>query len=193
MGEALDHLLRWLAPDEERAGERYEMCRRKLIQFFEHEGCSFPEELADQTLDRVARRLAEGEVILTENPLVYCLGVARNVAREYWRSPERRKTAPLESLSPREIFESSATLEQAKKNELEQARRMECLTQCLQRLSPEESGLIKEYYHDDKRAEIDNRKKMAEQLGLSPVGLRARAHRIRQKLEQWVKACVKRG
>jgi DNA-directed RNA polymerase specialized sigma24 family protein len=194
IGEDLDHLLRWLALDPGQSGQRYEKLRWKLIEFFEYKGCDIPEELADRTLDRVARRLAEGEVILNENPIVYCLGVARKVLLEYWRSPERRKKVQMESLSPRENFtiDSRSAQEQAEDDELIMARRLECLTQCLRLLSPEDCRLIKQYYHDDRQAQTENRKLMAERLGLAHVGLRTKAHRIRRRLERCVKACVKR-
>jgi len=191
-GDEFDHLLRWLDSDPERAGERYKKLHRKLTEFLGHRDCTCPEDLADRTLDRVARRLAEGEAIRAEEPMAYCLGVARNVRREYWRSPER-KNESLEGLPPHEnsAIEAFAALP-AKEDPGEIDRRLECLTECLNRLSPESRAFIEDYYRDNWHTQIENRKRMAERLGLKHTGLRARAHRIRRELEECVKACSKR-
>ena len=75
--EAFDQLLAALDADRERAGHQYEIVRRKLLKFFEFHGSDAPEEHADETINRVARKLAEGERV--ENFNGYCLGVARRV------------------------------------------------------------------------------------------------------------------
>jgi hypothetical protein len=41
-------------------GEGYEDLRRTLIRFFEWRGAPFPEEHADVSLNRIARKLDEG-------------------------------------------------------------------------------------------------------------------------------------
>ena len=56
--EAFARLLAALDPDRERAGLRYENIRRKLIEFFEARGSNSPADNADETINRVARRLA---------------------------------------------------------------------------------------------------------------------------------------
>jgi hypothetical protein len=55
--EAFDALLLNLDPDPERAGARVEHLRRALITFFECRGSAAPEELTDDTMNRVARPL----------------------------------------------------------------------------------------------------------------------------------------
>src|SRR2546430_9912870 len=52
--------------------------------------CAHPEDLADEVLDRVARRLNEGEQV--ERPISYTLGVARRVLIETKR---KELAAPL--------------------------------------------------------------------------------------------------
>src|SRR5215216_8153127 len=73
--EAFDKLLTALGEDQESAAEKYLEIRSNLVRFFEWRGCPFPEDHADETINRVARRLFEGEQI--ENPSGYCMGVAR--------------------------------------------------------------------------------------------------------------------
>ncbi len=54
-----DALLRRLDADRNRAGEKYEEVRWKLVRFFQWNSCLAAEELVDETLNRVAERLAE--------------------------------------------------------------------------------------------------------------------------------------
>jgi RNA polymerase sigma factor (sigma-70 family) len=190
-GEALDCLLRWLSPDPEGAGQRYEILQRKLTQFFEKKHCFFPEELADRTLDIVARRLAAGEVIRAENPMVYCRGVAEKVRLEHFRSRER-KIVPLEDLPPNESY-NIESLPARLEEEREMERQSECLTECLNKLPPEDRRLIEEYYRGDWQAQIESRMAMAARLGITPTGLRTRAHRIRDRLRQCGERCLERG
>src|SRR5271154_647155 len=82
-GKGNEHLSRLLAklnPDPERAGMTYEELRRRLILFFRLKRPHEAEDLADQVLDRVARRLSEG--VEMERIEFYSLGVARFVLRE---------------------------------------------------------------------------------------------------------------
>ncbi|HKP37054.1 MAG TPA: hypothetical protein VJT71_09355, partial [Pyrinomonadaceae bacterium] len=56
--EDFDRLLAWLDADRERAGVIYEKIRWRLITIFAARNCVTPEDLADETLDRVARKVA---------------------------------------------------------------------------------------------------------------------------------------
>src|SRR6266480_7044567 len=94
--EAFDRLLASMGGDRESAGEQYLETRSKLVRFFEWRGCPFPEDHADETINRVARRLAEGETIL--NPAGYCFGVARMLLLEINKASLRQQQA-LEELS----------------------------------------------------------------------------------------------
>ena len=58
-GEGFDRLLAVLDPDRDEAGRRYDLFRRKLVRFFEWKGAPWPDELADETLDRFLLRLRE--------------------------------------------------------------------------------------------------------------------------------------
>jgi DNA-directed RNA polymerase specialized sigma24 family protein len=57
--------------------------RGRLVRFFEWRGAQVPEDLADETLERVARKLAVGTPI--DDLRKYIFGVARFVAREALR------------------------------------------------------------------------------------------------------------
>src|SRR5712691_11443561 len=85
--EDFDRLLRWLDTDAERAGLIYEKIRWRLIAILASRACAFPEELADETIDRVARRVADIEATYVGDKAIYFLGVMNNVHHEYLKRP----------------------------------------------------------------------------------------------------------
>src|ERR1044071_418476 len=68
--EAFDRLLTTFGADRARRAEKYLEVRSNLVRFFEWRGCPFPEDHADETINRAAKRLVEGEQIA--NPSGYC-------------------------------------------------------------------------------------------------------------------------
>src|SRR6185369_2835428 len=82
-----DRLLSWLDADRERAGLLYEKIRWRLVTILASRGCVLAEELADETIDRVARRVADIEQIYVGDKAIYFLGVMTNVHHEYLRRP----------------------------------------------------------------------------------------------------------
>jgi RNA polymerase sigma factor (sigma-70 family) len=181
--ERFGSLLVALDVDRERAGERYEDLRRTLIRFFGWRNAPFPEEHADEALNRVARKLDEG-IEIRDLPS-YCYEVARLVFLEAVKANDGRRD-PLPSdyeNTPEPDSGADAT---------EQEVRLDCLDECLRDLPADSRQLIVEYYRDDKRGRIDGRKTLAAQLGLQREALANRAQRVRQKLEQCVNRCVRK-
>ena len=150
--------------------------RRRLIKFFEWRGAFFPEELADETLNRTARKIDEGEEI-EKNVTALALGVAHFVFLETTKHPNNRRT-PLEDLIP-----VAAPPDQGGEDD---DLRAVYLRECLRGLSKENRELIIEYYGEEGRAKIEDRKALAEKLGISLNALFSRAKRIRDRLEQCV-------
>lgn len=188
---AFSRLLAWLAADQEQAVEKYLRIREKLCIFFEHRGCSFPEELTDKTLDRVARKLESGEEIQVSEQASYCYGIARNILKEYWREPSRSSVS-LDS----EVSASDPCLTVANKNaalvdEEEKESNFRHLEFCLNKLSLEDRKLILEYYEGDHRDRINNRQQISSKLGIPPGTLRIRALRIREQLCDCMKRCTR--
>jgi len=165
-------LLASFGADRQSAGQQYLEARGKLVRFFEWRGCPFPEDHADETFDRVARKLAEGQTIL--NPAGYCFGVARMLLLEINKEGLRQQQKLRESLG------STITAKQSDESET----LIDRLRQCLQQLSPDDRELILQYYHGEKGVKIDCRKKLAERLGVSTNTLRMRALRIRENLQR---------
>lgn len=171
--EAFDSLLGWLAPDRERAAKRYEEIRRRLIRFFVGRKCADADDLADETLNRVARKVQEGLVYVGDTA-PYFYGVAHNVYLEY----VRKKPAVPPPPPPR----PSAEVE----------REHACLDQCLQTLPDRSRELIREFYQEEKRAKIEHRKRLAARLGITTNALCIKAHRIRVALLECVQQCLGR-
>ena len=81
--QAFDGLLALLGSDRDQAAARYLEIRRNLVRLFEWRGCSTPEEYADETINRCARKIGDGEVI--RDPGTYCVGIARMLLLEMSR------------------------------------------------------------------------------------------------------------
>jgi DNA-directed RNA polymerase specialized sigma24 family protein len=178
--DAFDKLLAALAPDRESAGEKYLELRGHLIRLFEWRGCPFPEDHADETVNRVARKIAEGEMI--REPAHYAVGVARMLLLEIRKDQVKQRSA-LGELSDAE----TATYEF---EELDP--RVACLERCLQSLSPENRELILHYYQGEKGAKIENRKKLTDRFEIPINTLRMRALRLREKLQSCVENCLQK-
>lgn len=178
--EAFDKLLATLGPDRESAGSKYLEVRSNLIRFFEWRGCAFPEDHADETINRVAKRVAEGEEI--RNPTCYFLGAARMLLLEIHK--ERAKE--------RQALSELANAETASYEFEELEPRVECLERCLASLSAENRELILQYYHGEKGEKIETRKRLSERFGMQINALRMRAVRLREKLLLCVSDCLKK-
>ena len=76
--EAFDGLLTSLGPDRDAAADRYLEIRRNLVRLFEWRGCATPDEYADETINRCAKKISEGEQI--RDVSTYCIGIARSYA-----------------------------------------------------------------------------------------------------------------
>jgi DNA-directed RNA polymerase specialized sigma24 family protein len=170
--EAFAKFLACLDPDPARAGEKYEALREALAKILDWRGALFPEELVDETFNRVARKLEEGETI-SDLP-TYCHGVARLVFLQSMEQPGNKQVG-LEELSMVAIPEPDVS----------DARR-ECLNHCLSQLPAKNRELIIEYYRKEGQQKSDHRVSMAERLGIPLNALRSRAQRIRGKLERCI-------
>lgn len=170
--EDFDRLLQWLDPDPDRAGQLYEKIRWRLVAILASRGCRTPEELADETIDRVARRVADIRDSYVGERAIYFLGVMNNVHHEYLKRP------PL----PR-LVETDDHMEVKEGLHL-------CLERCLDKLAPHARQLIERYYAEDRSAKINLRKRIAREFGISAGNLRLRALRIRATLQTCIEQCL---
>jgi RNA polymerase sigma factor (sigma-70 family) len=177
--KAFDKLLQHLGSNREEAGKEYEIMRVKLVRFFEWRGCDAADFRADQTIDRVMRRIDEGQVI--SNLMGYVYGVAKLVSKEVIREKDRMESLSDDPSSPADSPQTSSE---------ETDRRFACFDQCMATLSSDARELIIKYYQEEKHAKIVGRKQLAEQLGIPLNALRIRVHRIRKTLEECIQNCL---
>jgi DNA-directed RNA polymerase specialized sigma24 family protein len=170
--DAFDRMLAWLDSDRNQAGRRYESIRLRLIKIFACRGCKEPEDLADETINRVARKIHEISEDYAGDPAHYFYGVAIKVHLEYVRVKP--------AATPPPQVEIDTDLE----------RQHECLDRCLRTLPPQSRDLVLGYYREERQAKIDHRKELAAQFGIAVNALRIRAHRIRTSLQDCVTKCL---
>ena len=168
---AFDSLLACLDSDRDIAADRYLRMRRDLVRLFEWRGCSTPDDYADETINRCARKIQQGEEI--RDVATYSIGVARMLLREMCRDRSRQARSLDETPEPRAWPEMRSDVE----------HRVEALKLSLDELSQDDRFLILNYYQGEKSDKIKTRKMLSELLGIGPSTLRMRAMRIREKLQ----------
>lgn len=178
--EGFEALLAQLDPDREKAGERYETIRRKLVRLFEWRGCDGAEDLADETINRVARRMAEGIELKSSDPYGYFCGVAHLVYKEVLRRSSREHRALESGEWPPPIY--------VPEDEEPSDRRLDCLRHCLAKVPQDQRDLLLRYHQGENN--IRNRKTLASELGVPLNALRIRVHRVRRKVEACVHGCL---
>jgi DNA-directed RNA polymerase specialized sigma24 family protein len=171
--EKFASFLDWLSPDRDTAGEEYERLRFRLCTFFAQRQCSFADELADETINRVILKSAEEKI---ENKIAYCYGVARNVYRESLRKEQTHLDIDEVAIAAKAPEEPSFS--------------RECLDDCLEKLSPDSRNLLLDYFSEAKLAKIELRRRISESLQLTQTALRMKVMRTKQKLKICVQECM---
>jgi DNA-directed RNA polymerase specialized sigma24 family protein len=172
--ESFEALLRWLHPDREQAGKRYEDVRNRLIKIFGSRGCAEPDVLADETINRVARRVKEISQTYTGDPALYFYGVANKIHME-----QLRKQKPIERLPPvpdMDDYEAEYV----------------CLEGCIGHLPARSRDLVLQYYEHEQQDKIIQHQRLAERFGIGLNALRIRAHRARLVLRKCIINCLEK-
>jgi len=147
-----------------------------LIRIFVSKGFSDAEDLGDETINRVMKKLPEIRDTYVGEPVRYFHGVARFIIREVIRRKEVAvEVVPEAPLEPEDHSDE-----------------YDCLIKCLRFLPADKGELILDYYIYDGRDKIVQHRRMAEELGVSEGALRGRAHHIRGTLENCIKQCIER-
>jgi RNA polymerase sigma factor (sigma-70 family) len=180
--ETLDAFLRWLGRENISGADKYEEVRKKLILLFRCRGCSNPEDLADETIDRTARAVLKKDFTYVGDPIAYFRGVARNV---YLESQRKHRIFAEESIS-----EAHPELRAPEDQTQEEEIKSDCLERCLNALHPSKRGLLLRYYQNDKRAKIDDRQRLAEDEGIGVNTLRIQVFRLRNTVRVCVERCL---
>ena len=171
--EAFDALLAWFNPDRDIAAQQYETIRAGLIRIFAAKGFSDAEDLADETIDRVIKRLPDIKDSYVGDRARYFHGVSRFVIKE----AIRRKEVTIEVTPVAVIRITNESVE------------FVCLRRCLQFLAQEKGELILDYHVYEGEDKVEQHEIMAQELGISKGALRNRTHQIRVTLEECVLKC----
>jgi DNA-directed RNA polymerase specialized sigma24 family protein len=182
---AFTRLLAWLDDGADSNGERYLEMRRRLVSYFDQRHRPAADELADETLNRIGRTLAQTGVIVTRPPARYCYVVAKFVLLEDFR--RERRHVPLDETRNADVARVGSDDELTVREQ-----RLDCLDRCLEDLKPEQRELIVEYYADARRQRIERRRGLAKRLGITMNALGIRAWRIRDGLMACVETCRRR-
>ena len=180
--ESFDRLMNWLHPNRDEAGQEYQRIRALLIKNFQSHGCSYPDKLADATMDRAAQTLTTEKI---ENWVGEKERYFYRVA--YYIVLEERDKGLQETQMP-DGFDFTNPDEE---EDLE--LKLHCLEKCLLKLSTAKSELIVKYYRGKRAIKIKNREELAQELKLNLPGLRVRALRIRRELRTCIERCLEKS
>jgi RNA polymerase sigma factor (sigma-70 family) len=184
--EQFNGLLKRLDGRRDRAGEEYEGLRWKLVKFFQWNSCSAAEDLADETLNRVARKLQGGdeEILDVEG---FTWGVAKRIRQEGQKRDG--KTIRFSEIADDNFASDAGASLDGIHKKIQSQKERRCLGDCLGRLPAQEQKLFLAY-RLDKAHYVETRRKLAERFGLTPGALRVRIIRLREKLEKCVGRCL---
>lgn len=171
--ESFDSLLDWLDQDRDKAAQQYEVIRCGLIRIFASNGLTDAEHYADETVDRVIKRLPDIRDTYVDAPVKYFHGVARNIILE----AGRRREIVTDVLPERLIKPGNRDM-------------IDCLNRCLRLLPADKQDLILDYHLYDGRDKVVHHKQMADELSISVGALRTRAHHVRTALEDCILNCL---
>ena len=178
---AFDKLLDQFSADRDEAAVQYDLTRRKVVRYFEWRSVRAADACADETMDRVARRLDEGKKI--DKLMAYIFATAHHIHQEVLKAESERGAIPMEDAP-------LAYLQQKEPEIVDPDVRLICFDRCLTELGDENQKLILGYYEGEGRAKIDNRLALAKKLKIPLNALRIRVHRIKRALEDCIADCL---
>jgi len=170
--ETFEKLLNWLDPDRDKAGEKYEKIRHRLIRIFTCRGCSDAEDLADESINVVASKVDSLIETYKGDPALFFYGVAKNIYHEHFK-----KKPPPPLPPPPDVTHVE--------------RECSCLEDCLrQQLALPERDLVLRYHDKEKQEKIRLRKQIAAEMGITLNALRIRVHHIHARLRPCIEQCL---
>jgi RNA polymerase sigma factor (sigma-70 family) len=147
-------------------------------------GTTFPEDLADEAINRIAQKMTQYEVLgeVINNIQSFALGVARYVYQEHLRY--QNITVPLETDNIKIPVDN---------NEDEKLKliRSNCFEHCMSKLPSEDREVITKYYQQLGK-DSEARRELAVKLDISINNLRVRVLNIRQRLSKCIEKCVEK-
>jgi len=177
--DEFEELLLWLdpdpdgtgAPNRDRGAEKHEKIRQRIIRIYQNRGCNRAEDVADRALERFARKAKNLRRSYVGDPALYIYAIAKRVYKETLREEQDIAIKP----PPPKDDSDEVELRHA------------WLEYGLKTLKPESRELILRFYQGEKREKIENRKRLAAELGITSKSLSLRALHIRQRMYDCMK------
>lgn len=155
----------------------FQELRAALYDFFRWRGHLDPDEAAQEALLRLHEKMVSEDVTIA-NARPYVFGIAQHLLVD-----SRRKTGelPIEDIPEHKLGIVPAIPREAM---------LVCLEQCIEgMLSGSQGKLLPKYFCGHGAVKIENRKKIAEQLGITPAALRLRVSKLIRKIRPCVMEC----
>lgn len=178
--ESLSFLLAKFSENERQAADAYTKLRDSLVRFFALKGDFEPDAAADETLDRVALKVAAKTPI--EDLTKYSFGVARLVFLERLRSSQKEKKAAADFYAGRKPPLSAETDD------------FRFFRECFKALPDAERDFLRKYFADlpfQKLVEL--RRLLNGEMGFSAGQAQVKIFRLRKRLEQCVRKKAKKS
>ena len=191
--ESLARLLHWLdggPTNADSQGQAYEEMRQRLVTYFDRKNCRTPDDLADETMNRVMKWLEQNRKEVDAEPAKICYNTARFIFHEYLRRPEHAQDDLAEMPVASQPAEDPRVTAALNEEEAAKEKRLGCLETCSAKLPTEDREMIVRYYYGEQRVKLDNRKALAAQRGMTANALNIKACRVRDKLRACVTECV---
>jgi DNA-directed RNA polymerase specialized sigma24 family protein len=178
--------LAWLDSDPVTAAEKYLALRHKLVKIFERTQCGDPESLADEAMDRIAKKLGEGAI---HNLNSYAYAVAMKISLEIRKASGR--FVSIDHNDWQDSLVGDPDPEKRIVDAIRHATSIQCMDRCLKRLPTGDHELLLQYYAGEKQVRIQHRQELAEKRGTSLARLRSEVNTLREKLRGCVHRCLR--
>lgn len=171
--------LDFLCPgDPDEANRRYLSLHRKLEGYFRLRGMIDPVNDADDTIDRAARKIANGVSVPGVDK--FCIGIARNIVRERFRQKKHEDDAFIQ-------FTEDSQNNNNNEEMIEEITNI--MRRCFDRLPHDDRDVLQSYCKvPGGISRPEHRRQLAEKLQSTIEALRIRVTRLRRRLDE----CVKR-
>lgn len=175
--EKFNQLLDWLSENRDESAREYHDIQNRLILYFSARGCVDAENLADQTIDRIAEKISSENFEYEGNKMKYFYGFARNIYHEYLRHKDI-------ALNEEILEDESQMVELPTEEEISQTQKY--LNDCLSKLNRKDKKLILIYYNAKTGREKEYREKVAKKYKISTNSLRVKIFRLKKIIEDCV-------
>ena len=174
--ESLNRLLAEFSGDERQAAAAYTNLRDSLVRFFQLKGDFAPDAAADETLDRVAVKIAENTPI--DNVTKYSFGVARLIFLERLRFSQKETNAVKDYYAEKNTAASDSDTDE-----------VNFFRECFRDLPSADRNFLQSYFTDlpyQKLTEL--RRRLTVETSVSVEQMRVKIFRLRKRLETCVRA-----